>query len=539
MSETEEDTERGDGGDTREAETVVSVNPATGDVNEEVVATTPEEVDEAVEAAREAQRSWEARSVNDRLRVLDVFQNHLIRRRDEVARTIAAETGKPVGEGLVTDLIPVIDAVRFLKKRGPEVMETGLDLDNIMVMDRKSKIVREPLGVLGMVTPWNYPFGIPGSQVVYALFAGNAVVLKPARETTLTGLKIEEILNDAGLPDDLLHVVPGGGSTVGQAIVESDIDQMTFTGSNAVGEMIQERCQERGVPTTMELGGSDPAVVLEDANIDKATSGIVWSRFMNCGQTCAAVKRAYAHDSVFDEFRDEIVRKVDKLRVGNGAEENVDVGPLIDEGAVDELAQQVDDSVEMGAEVLTGGERLDREGSFYAPTVLGNVTHEMPVVREETFGPVIPVMGFEDISEGIEKANDTRFGLTASVWTRDTDRGERVAREIDAGTVVVNDHGYTYGINETPWGGYKDSGHGRTHGVWGIEEVTRMKHINKGSADTVPRSLRPETTWWFPYSDDYLETMGDGIEFLYGNSVVRRARKAPKMLKELIGKKGL
>ncbi|MGK2230558.1 MAG: acyl-CoA reductase-like NAD-dependent aldehyde dehydrogenase, partial [Methanobacteriota archaeon] len=205
MSETEEDTEREDGGDTREAETVVSVNPATGDVNEEVVATTPEEVDEAVEAAREAQRSWEARSVKDRLRVLDVFQNHLIRRRDEVARTIAAETGKPVGEGLVTDLIPVIDAVRFLKKRGPEVMETGLDLDNIMVMDRKSKIVREPLGVLGMVTPWNYPFGIPGSQVVYALFAGNAVVLKPARETTLTGLKIEEILNDAGLPDDLLH----------------------------------------------------------------------------------------------------------------------------------------------------------------------------------------------------------------------------------------------------------------------------------------------------------------------------------------------
>jgi len=525
--------------ETEERETVVSVNPASGEVNEEVEAATQEDVDAAVEAAREAQASWAARSAKDRLRVLGVFQSQLIRRRDEVARTIASETGKPVGEGLVTDLIPVIDAVRFLKKRGPDVMETQLDLDNIMVMDRKSKIVREPLGVLGMITPWNYPLGIPGSQVVYALFAGNAVVLKPARETTLTGLKIGEILEDAGLPDDLLHVLPGGGSTVGQSIVESDVDQMTFTGSNEVGGMIQERCAERGVPTTMELGGSDPAVVLEDANIDKATSGIVWSRYMNCGQTCAAVKRAYAHESVFEEFRDEVARKVGELRVGNGAEENVDVGPLIDEGAVDELERQVEESVEMGAEVLVGGERLDREGSFYAPTVLGDVTHEMPVVREETFGPVLPVMPFEDVGDGVAKANDTQFGLTASVWTRDTDRGERVARRIDAGTVTINDHGYTYGVNETQWGGYKDSGHGRTHGVWGIEEVTRMKHINRGSADTVPRSLRPETTWWFPYSDDYLETMGDGIEFLYGSSVVKRATKAPTMLKELFGRKGL
>jgi succinate-semialdehyde dehydrogenase/glutarate-semialdehyde dehydrogenase len=523
----------------KEKETVTSVNPASGKVNEEIEATTPEEVDEAVERARQAQQSWAARDVKDRLRVLEVFQDHLIRRRDEVARTISSETGKPVGEGLVTDLIPVIDAVRFLRKRGPEVLETRLDLDNIMVMDRKSKIVREPVGVLGMITPWNYPFGIPGSQVVYALFAGNAVVLKPARETTLTGLKIQEILEDAGLPEGLLHVVPGGGSTVGQALVESDIDQMTFTGSNAVGEMIEETCSTRGVPTTMELGGSDPAVVLEDANLDKATSGIIWSRYMNCGQTCAAVKRAYAHEDVFDEFRDEIVRKVKKLRVGNGAEENVDVGPLISDDAVDELERQVEESVEMGAEVLAGGERLDREGSFYAPTVLGNVTHDMPVVREETFGPVLPVMSFEDVNEAVEKANDTRFGLTASVWTHDTDRGERVARRIEAGTVVVNDHGYTYGINETPWGGFKDSGHGRTHGVWGIEEVTRMKHINKGSADTVPRSLRPETTWWFPYSEDYLETMGDGIEFLYGNSIVKRASKAPGMLKELFGRKGL
>ena len=515
-----------------------SRNPATGEVKGEVEAATPEEVEEAVESARAAQRPWSSRSVEERLEVLDVFQNHLIRRREEVARTISAETGKPVGEGLVTDVIPVVDAVRFLREKGPEVLESDLDLGNLMVMDRESKIVREPVGVIGMITPWNYPLGIPGSQVVYALFAGNGVVLKPARETTLTGIMIKEILEGAGLPEDVLHVLPGSGSTVGQAVVESDVDRMTFTGSNAVGEEVMSTCAERGVPTTAELGGSDPAVVLGDANIGNAADGVVWSRFMNCGQTCAAAKRAYAHESVFEEFREEVVRRVEDLRVGNGYEENVDVGPLISEDAVDEIERQVEGSVEMGAEVLVGGNRLDREGSFYAPTVLGNVTHEMPVVREETFGPVLPVMEFSDVPGAIEKANDTRYGLTASVWTRDTDRGERVARHIDAGTVVVNDHGYTYGVNETPWGGYKDSGHGRTHGVWGIEEVTRTKHINKGSADTLPRSARPESAWWFPYPDDYTERMGDAVEFLYGNGVVRRASKAPSVLKGLLGRGG-
>ena len=519
---------------------IKSRNPATGEVLGDVEAATPEDVEEAVESARAAQPDWANRTVEERLKILDTFQDRLVREREEVARTVSSETGKPVGESLVTDLIPVLDAVRFLKDRGPGVMESELDLDNLMVMDRKSKIIREPIGVIGMITPWNYPFGIPGSQVVYALFAGNAVVLKPAPETTLTALRIQELLESAGLPENLLHVVPGGAE-VGQALVGSEVDQMTFTGSNDVGEIVAGQCAERGVPTTMELGGSDPAVVLEDANIGNATSGIIWSRFVNCGQTCAAVKRAYVHKDVYDEFRDEVVRKVGELRVGDGYDEetNVDVGPLISEDAVDEIERQVEESVEMGAEVLIGGERLNREGNFYAPTVLGNVTHEMPVIREETFGPVLPVMSFSDLPEAIEKANDTPYGLTASVWTHDTDRGEKVARRIEAGTVVVNDHAYTYGINEMPWGGYKESGHGRTHGIWGIEEVTRMKHINRGSADNLPRSRRPQSSWWFPYPDNYTDKMGDAIEFLYSNSVVRRATKAPTMLRQMFGKDDL
>ncbi|MDY7081863.1 MAG: aldehyde dehydrogenase family protein [Halobacteria archaeon] len=514
---------------------ILSENPATLEENDETPETSREEVERAVEEARRAQVEWGERSVEERLNVLKEFKHNLIENRREIARTVNSEVGKPFGEAIVVDIIPVVDAVDFVAREGPRIVEHEIEINNLMMMDRTSKAVREPLGVIGIISPWNYPFGIPASQIVYGLFAGNAVVLKPAEQTTLTGLKIKEMFDGTGLPDDVLKVVPGRGNVTGDALVNSSIDQMTFTGSETVGDMVHSQCAPRGIPTTLELGGSDPAVVLEDANLELTTDGVVWSRFTNCGQTCAAAKRLYVHNSIFEDVRDEIVRKVEALRVGDGADDGVDVGPLISEEALEKIHRQVTESVEMGATVVTGGEPLDGDldGHFYEPTVLEDVTHDMPVVREETFGPVLPIMGFEDEDEAVELANDSRYGLSASVWTRDVDRGEGIARRLEAGTVTINDHTHTYGLNETPWGGCKQSGHGRTHGKWGIEEVTRLKHIHRGSGDTVPASTRMRPIWWFPYPDDYAEKMGDGIEFLYGKGV-KKIKKAPQVVRNLL-----
>ncbi|MDY6765188.1 MAG: aldehyde dehydrogenase family protein [Halobacteria archaeon] len=523
-----------------EEDKIVSRNPATLEVNAEIDVTSKEGVESAVEKAHSSQKEWADRSLSERLRVLERFQELILERKDEIAKTVSRETGKPVEEAISVDIFPVIDAVEFLSDEGPDILEYDLSLKNLLLVGRKSKITREPLGVIGIITPWNYPFGIPGSQVVYALFAGNSVVLKPAEETTLTGLRLKELLEEAGLPPEVLQVVTGPGRPTGDALVNSDIDYMLFTGSADVGFSIRSQCAPRGIPTCLELGGSDPALVLEDANLDLTTDGIVWARFTNCGQTCSAVKRVYVVESIASKLMDEIVSKTRELRVGNTFESHVDVGPLISEEAVDRIDSMVQESVEMGATPLTGGERIDElDGSFYKPTILTDVTHEMPVIQEETFGPVLPIIEVEDEEEAIEMANDTPYGLTASVWTRDEKHGEKIARSLDAGTVSVNDHAYTYGINSTPWGGHNRSGERLTHGTWGLEELTTLKHIHVTKGDTFPKSTRTKNLWWFPYPHDQHEVMREGMEYLYGGGLRKKIRKTPYMIRKLLGKEGL
>lgn len=498
---------------------VVSVNPATGDVLRELECTSDSEVHTAVERARAAQAAWAETGIRNRIAVLREFQRRLHEKKREIAEAITREAGKPVAEALTTEVLVVLDAARFLIDHAYRLLnDEPLPHGNLVAKLKTGTLVREPYGVVAIISPWNYPFSIPATETLAALVAGNAVVLKPSESTSLAALELASLLHAAGVPQDIFQVVVGDGGT-GTALIASPIDKLIFTGSVATGKRIAVSAAERLLPVVLELGGKDPMLVLEDADLDVASSAAVWGAFLNAGQTCLSVERCYVHRSRYEEFLKACVEKTKKVRVGSGLDHETDVGPMIHERQLRIVESHVDGAVARGARVIAGGSRLPGLGkNFYQPTVLADVTHEMRIMREETFGPVLPVMAFDTDDEAVELANDSDFGLAASVWTRDSNRGERLARRIQAGTVMVNDVVTCFGISEAPHGGIKSSGMGRAHGRFGLEEMVRLKYVD---SDLAPRMKKP---WWYGYGPDFLRQMEGVIDLQFARGWGERLR---------------
>ena len=509
---------------------IISYDPATGEDVGRAPLASPEDVKEAVRRARAAQPAWASLSFQARGRIILRARKLVLAERDEIARLVSRETGKPVAEALAMEIVPTLDAMHYFAHASENLLRPQkIDIGQYGLMGRSSTIVFRPLGVIGIISPWNFPLATPADEVVMALMAGNAVVLKPSELTPLVALQIGDIFRRAGLPADLLEIVTGDGST-GAALIDARVDKIMFTGSVATGKRVAAAAAKFLTPVVLELGGKDPMIVLEDADIENAARGAVWGAFANAGQACASVERCYVQESIAPKFIEQVVAETRALKQGLGTGDAVDIGSMSNERQLQIVVDHVNDAEQRGAKVLTGGGRgANPVGLFYQPTVLTNVDHEMTIMRDETFGPVLPVMTFKSDDEAIRLANDSVYGLTASVWTKNIARGRRIAERIEAGTVMVNEVVYTHGIAQTPWGGVKDSGYGRTHGRMGLLELVHPQHIHVNRLSFLP------DLWWFRYSTQAGKLFGRLASHFTTGSIVKTSVLLPQMIRRLFG----
>jgi acyl-CoA reductase-like NAD-dependent aldehyde dehydrogenase len=490
-----------------------SFNPATGELVGSVETLTPAKVQGVVDEVAEVQPFWAQLSLDDRARYMRQAADILLEEIDEIAELLTREQGKPRTESYTMELLPTVDLLHWCADEGPGILaDEKIPYPQVFLKTKRSFFSYEPIGVVGVIAPWNYPWSIPFGEVAIALMSGNGVVLKPASLTPLLGERIRETFEKAGLPEGLVRAVHGGGK-IGQALAESSAGKIFFTGSVEVGRKVGETCAKRMKGSVLELGGKDPQIVCDDADLANAVSGAVWGGFANAGQTCSGIERTYVVSGVADRFLEGVVRETERLTVGDPLQWTTEVGPMVSEEQFNTVQELVDDAIENGAERLTGGPReiSGFSGKFIAPTVLTGVEPEMRIMQEEIFGPVLPVVTVDGEEEAVERANDSRFGLGSSIWTRDRAKGQRMARRIESGMVWINDHSYSHGACQCSWGGVKESGLGRSHSKFGFYECVNIKLV----------AWEPGVTrdfWWQPYD----RTLGDAIRasarLIYGRN---------------------
>jgi acyl-CoA reductase-like NAD-dependent aldehyde dehydrogenase len=535
---------------TIKTEDIISYNPATGEEVGRVPQMSADEVNAAVGRSRNAFPSWKRTSFKERAAYIMNAREEILSEMDEIAHLISAESGKPFGEAIAMEIVPVLDLMQHFAKSTEKLLRPAkINIGLYGFLGRSSKIVYHPLGVVGIIPAWNYPLSIPLGETVMALMAGNTVVIKPSELTPLVGLKIGNIFEKAGLPANCVQIITGAGAT-GAALVDAAPDKIMFTGSVATGKKIAEAAAKNLTSCVFELGGKDPMIVFEDANLELASSGAVWGAFCNSGQSCSSVERLYVHESVADELTRKIVEKTQALKQGIGIGEDISIGAMSSEQQLKTVEEHVENFRASGATIEIGGRRpavgtqapsvpvetrgqAARVPTFFEPTVITGVTNEMRGMQEETFGPTLPIATFKTEEEAIRLANDSEFGLTASVWTRDKARGERVARQIESGSVCVNEVLYTHGIGQTPWGGFKNSGRGRTHGKEGLMELVQPQHIHVNHFAWLPNA------WWMPYSSNAVNTFRMMAHNFASGSLIRTATLLPQLLRRLkeLGKK--
>ena len=456
---------------------LISTNPASGySINGEVEISDDREIKEKVQLANKAKTAWKELGVKKRVELIEPICEEFMKRKDEFAELITKEIGKPIGASK-SEMPNFIDEIKWFMNN----VESSLK-EEVTHEDSKSKhkIVYEPFGTAAVIAPWNYPFGMAIWGIFPNLLVGNTVVFKISEECPLVGKLIEEIIESHNLPPGVFSEIYGGGD-VGQKLVEEDVDLIWFTGSSRVGKLLYKIAADKFIKAVLEMGGSNPGIVFEDVNISEVISRIYSERFANCGQSCDALKRLIVHESIFDEVVSGLKEEIEKKIVGNPLDEKTEIGSLVAERQLVLLKEQVKDAMDRGAEIVTGGKEPEGlRGAFFEPTLLKKITRDMRVWKEEVFGPCLPVVKFKSEEEAIELANDTPYGLGSRIFTNDEEKAARVASKIQAGTVEINQVSRWLPCN--PFGGYKESGIGREHGVVGFRELCQIKVISEGKS---------------------------------------------------------
>lgn len=478
-----------------------------------------ESLREKVARAREAQSGWAALPVRERARAIFRIRDWVVSHADELAEIIRGENGKTRIDALATEVLPAALAATYYARHARRLSTPQRLWPATWVMfNKSSRVHRRPWGVIAVISPWNYPFGIPFSEVVMGLLAGNGVVLKVASQTPKVGRALERCFLAAGLPEGLFAYVELPGRVAGDALLEAGIHKLFFTGSVSVGKRLMAKAAETLTPVCLELGGNDPMLVAADADLDRAAAGAVWAGMQNCGQSCAGIERIYVHRDVYEPFLERLGDRVRALRVGLETEHQVDLGAMTTAEQVQTVRRHIEDALARGAKVFAQS-GCPPGPQFLPAMVLTGVDHSMLVMREETFGPVVGVMQVEDMDEAVRLANDTEFGLTASVWSRNRRRARQLGSRLQAGVVTINDHLVGHGLPETPWGGFKQSGIGRTHGAIGMAEMTQVQCVVDDFLPGVKNDL-----WWHPHRPGIYAGLKGLMEMLYGPGLARRAR---------------
>jgi len=499
--------------DERMGHSIVVKNPANHDKVLELTATTVDEVGTTMTRARAAQVEWSRSSLAQRREALLRFRDVLVDRSESIVSTLVSETGKTRGEAYGNELFYVCDAIGYWSKRGARFIAPKKV--SVHLFKAKKVVSRyEPRGVIGIISPWNFPLVLTIGEAIPAIMAGNAVVIKPSELTPASILEVVALLAEVpGIPSDLVQVVPGFEATA-EALIDQ-VDMVSFTGSVATGRKVASRAAERLIPVSLELGGKDPMIVLKDADLERAANACVWGALMNSGQVCTSIERVYVEEPVYEEFTAKVAEKVASVRQGGAADE-ADIGSMTSPIQLEKVKAHVADALDRGARVIQGGAMVPGSaGLFHEPTVLVDVNHEMAVMREETFGPVIPIMRVQDCDEAVRLANDSAYGLDSAVFTRDAKLGQQVAAALETGSVCVNECLINFVILDAPMGGRKQSGSGRRHGPEGIRKYCHQKTIVSDRF-----GMKNEFNW-FPQGSKKGSVLRRMIRVLYRSGLAR------------------